>query len=564
MAINAKVLDDFKKNDWGGLTEKPAMVLTYIVFEGHYNVPPERRELEDIFFSTSTKDPRKGLNNVLKDIRSAVGKNNFIHDGEVLKIEASNLYFDFLEFAKSFASENFEEAVKLYKGDFCNFYYDRQNRAKKVDSWLEEKRENFRKEFVEAVVEAAKSRFLKSHFGVASSYVEKALECLDLDFFDCYIDNLNCSLEVCYSLALLGEAKACIDKLKQYVQKSDLSVPNFPKDKENAMKFLESQWGKPNPPSNEELPNQDFNSVLKGIESLLEMDDSKLMKGAVSRVIFEEFQEKKESSKEIATYLVDSHVNGQEASEVISALLTLSIKDSQLLKEVNTDLERIKTRQAFTDLLGWVAHFALPNEDTSKYILDLEKDGIVVIPLEEAVSVEIFSAKATGRIAIFDRTYPKGAFDISGREATYLEASKFSEEGLQKKVLNILISFWRLINKDKELDDVKAEKSYEEWSKLGFREEKRNIPKFIRDLRACIKNKREAKESYPYIISQISSLSEEDFFDVCRELRKRVPFLNSVGFGIEDNNRFSSVFEEDIRQSIKTFFDVLERTFPQK
>lgn len=382
-----------------------------------------------------------------------------------------------------------------------------------------------------------------------------------------YIDDLDFSLKAFYSLALLGaiETGIYIDSLKEYDQDSSLPVLGFPEDKESARKLLESQWGKPDSSSNKALPSQDFSLVLEGIESLLETENSKPVKNAISRVIAQEFKEEKESAKEIAGYLVDSHVLSKKAAnKLINSPLTLAIKDPQILKEINTDIGKAKARQIFTDLLGWIAHFALPNEDTSKYILDLERDGIVIIPLVEAVSVEVFSAKATGRIAIFDRTYPKGESDFGGKEAACLEMGKFSEESLQKKVSNILISFWKLVNKDKELDDVKAEGSYREWSSLNFEEKKRSIPKFVRDLRACIENKREAKEAYPYMISQISSLPEEDFFAVCRELRKRIPFLDVVGFGVEDDEKFSTVFEEDIRQSIKTFFDVLERTFPKK
>ena len=479
------------------------------------------------------------------------------------------LHFDVLEFNGYFAKKEFEKAVAIYKNDFCQFYLDHSRSEGELISWIEEGQKEFKKKLSQAIIGLTKSCFLKNDIKVASDHAERVSECLGLDSLFTYVpedQDTDSHFEVYHSLFLLGGKKSCIDKLGQYVQDLEVTTSNFPKDESSAMKFLESQWGQPNPSGGKSLSSsQDFSVILERITDLLEMEDSRSMRNAISRVILKEFKEKKESSKEIAEYLVDSHtINKKKANELINSPLSLAIKDSQLLKEVQTDFEKMRTRQAFTNLLGWVTHFALPNEDISKYILDLESEGIVVIPLEEAINVEIFSAKATGRIAIFDRINPNEYSAIGGKEAVYLKANSFAGEELQSKSLYILISLWKSINRDKELDDVKAEEDYKKWSSLGFKEENKNIPKFVRDLRARIKNKKEAREAYPYIISQISSLPEEDFFVVCKELRQRIPFLDSMGFGVGDDDEFSSVFEEDIRESVSGFFEILEGAFPKK
>ena len=93
MAINVKALDDFKRSEWGGLAQKPAMILTYIALENHRGSSPEKERVLNLFYpDKDNKSSKDGLKTSLSNIRSIVGERVFPARKESLKLNVGSLH----------------------------------------------------------------------------------------------------------------------------------------------------------------------------------------------------------------------------------------------------------------------------------------------------------------------------------------------------------------------------------------------------------------------------------------------------------------------------------------
>lgn len=346
-----------------------------------------------------------------------------------------------------------------------------------------------------------------------------------------------------FSRKLAGYSKFHLEELEKlcdYLSLTDkdreelLSLVGYPL-REGIAKKLEEQRFK--------FENTYLVTIFEKIRSLLEDPSAEAVKTAISQTISEKFGQTRNTPEEIAKFIVDLHKGseGQTVNITIDVLLTIAIKKvegSNIIGQI---------RSTFSELLGWLLHIAVADQEISQYVLP---SGAINLPVSTKVAVEIFLARFSVRVASFKNATSLDRASGAGSILQQLEVDKVTAEYVKSKTSEILVSLYKFMEPTWEPD-------YQD------REEYKLTPTELGLLRDLISSKKGSEEIYPYVMFQILSASVEDFEAVGNALRTLVPVLDVVGFGAKGRKNIFLI-DTSIRASIKNFYEVLDRVFPEE
>ena len=136
------------------LQPKQLALLAYLCVEGSTR-PSRRDRIIYLLWPTLNQDrARAALSQAIYRLRSGVGSDAVLCSGQdEIAIDRSRVWCDAAELQACLAEERWEEALRLYAGDFMEAFH--LARAPDLERWLTDHRERFREAVVGAALSAA-------------------------------------------------------------------------------------------------------------------------------------------------------------------------------------------------------------------------------------------------------------------------------------------------------------------------------------------------------------------------------------------------------------------------